>query len=126
MRVAVAIASQTESVWQQAVLADEQQHEERLQADFFKSGCQMLYALRENSYQAVIVAQPGAEGMETVFGIREHSKTIPIVWISDDYAFGPLSYRVCARLFLAGPMTVEQAIKALAECRVKKSEECLG
>ncbi len=58
------------------------------------SGCQMM-----------VVARPGAEGMESVRAARILLPEVPLLWFSDDKGFGPESFRAGCSYFTAEPLT---------------------
>ncbi len=60
------------------------------------SGCHMM-----------VVARPGAEGMEGVRAARILLPEVPLLWFSDDKGFGPESYRAGCSYFSAEPLTPE-------------------
>jgi len=84
---------------------------------FFPDAHSFLKALEEESlWDLVIVATPGARGMETVVSARELAPETPLLWCSDDGDFAVASYRVRCSLFLTLPLRAEQVADALAQC----------
>lgn len=76
----------------------------------------LLYRIRDGGYDAVLVALPGALGMESAMGVRAQDRSVPLIWISDDEVFALESYRLRVTLFLCLPVTTEQVTDALARC----------
>ncbi|MEG1774383.1 MAG: hypothetical protein RR320_05980, partial [Oscillospiraceae bacterium] len=76
----------------------------------------LLYRLRNGPYDLVVVALPGALGMEAVLGVREKAPMIPLVWCSDDDVFALQSYRLRVTAFLRLPVDAHQAAVALNRC----------
>ncbi len=67
-------------------------------------------------WDALLIALPGAEGMETVITARRQNERVPLVWISDDEVFGVQSYRLHASMFLCLPVSEEDVAHALKRC----------
>ncbi|MEG1682719.1 MAG: hypothetical protein RR295_02735 [Oscillospiraceae bacterium] len=76
----------------------------------------LLYCLRAGDYDAVIVAMPGALGMEAVRGARSEKPSIPLLWISNDGVFALEGYRQRVNMFLCAPATKEQISEGLSRC----------
>ncbi|MEG0177954.1 MAG: hypothetical protein RR573_00215 [Oscillospiraceae bacterium] len=76
----------------------------------------LLYRIRSGEYDVVVVALPGALGMEAVLGVRDLAAKIPIIWCSDDDVFALQSYRLFVSTFLRLPVKAEQVAKALMQC----------
>ncbi len=55
--------------------------------------------------RVMVVAQPGAKGMEGVRAARVLLPEVPLLWFSDDKGFGPESYRAGCSYFSAEPLT---------------------
>ena len=70
----------------------------------------------EASYDMVIVAEPGAYGMEICIGVRKISNRVALVWFTDDAAFAAQSYRLNCTYFSELPVT--QRTVANAFCRM--------
>lgn len=87
-----------------------------LELDEFCEGSDLLYRQRENRFDVVIVALPGAQGMEIASSVRAFDEKLPLIWISDDAGFGVMSYRLQARMFLVEPITESQVCNALSRC----------
>ncbi|MEG2660180.1 MAG: hypothetical protein RR978_05610 [Oscillospiraceae bacterium] len=79
----------------------------------------LLYRIRSGCYDAVVVALPGALGMEAVLGVRNLDAKVPLIWCSDDDVFALQSYRLFVTTFLRMPVKAEQLAKALAQCIVE-------
>lgn len=77
---------------------------------------ELLYRLRRGNCDAVVVALPGALGMESAIGVRGLDARVPLVWVSDDEGFGMQSYRLRTRMFLRFPVEEEQMAQALERC----------
>ena len=76
-----------------------------------------LYAMQHRPLcDLLIIAVPGAQGMEDVISARSVAPELPILWCSDDQAFAVTSYRLRCSLFLALPVTEEQVEKAAEHC----------
>ncbi|MEG1971845.1 MAG: hypothetical protein RR315_01705 [Oscillospiraceae bacterium] len=76
----------------------------------------LIYRTRSGGYDTVIVALPGALGMEAVLGVRERAPAIPLVWCSDDDVFALQSYRMKVTAFLRLPLQSEILVTALIQC----------
>lgn len=76
----------------------------------------LLYRLRDGNYDIVLVALPGALGMETVLGVREMDRGVPLIWASDDEVFSLEGYRLRVDMFLRLPATPHQYSDALIRC----------
>ena len=58
--------------------------------DRFDNGVFCVYAMqREGPYDAVVVMEDGARGMNFCMSIRGYSKDVPLLWISDQAEFEP-------------------------------------
>ena len=74
--------------------------------------------LVKEPWDMVIVAEPGAYGMEVCIGIRKSSSKVALVWFTDDAAFAAQSYRLNCTYFSQLPVsrrTVEKAFARMAE-----------
>ncbi len=80
----------------------------------------LLYRIRRGDYDAVVVAMPGALGMETALGVRAQDAAVPLVWISNDEVFALESYRLRANAFLCTPITEAQIADVLLRCLSKQ------
>ncbi len=73
-----------------------------------------LATLRGDSlWDCLIVAEPGARGMETVISTRELAPETPLFWCSDDADFAVTSYRLRCTQFLPLPPPAEHIAYAL-------------
>lgn len=76
-----------------------------------------LDALQHDSlWDLLIVAVPGARGMEAVVSARELAPETPLLWCSDDPGFAVASYRLRCSLFLPLPLNREEVASAMARC----------
>lgn len=58
--------------------------------DRFDNGVFCTYAMqRDGPYDAVVVMEDGARGMNFCMSIRGYSKDVPLLWISDQAEFEP-------------------------------------
>ena len=74
--------------------------------DRFDNGVFCTYAMqRDGPYDAVVVMEDGARGMNFCMSIRGYSKDVPLLWISDQAEFEPQSRRMQADTFLVKPVT---------------------
>ena len=65
--------------------------------DRFDNGVFCTYAMqRDGSYDAVVVMEDGARGMNFCMSIRGYSRDVPLLWISDQAEFEPHS---CGRQY---------------------------
>lgn len=63
--------------------------------DRFDNGVFCTYAMqRDGPYDAVVVMEDGARGMNFCMSIRGYSKDVPLLWISDQAEFEPQSRRM--------------------------------
>ena len=67
-------------------------------------------------WNLVLVAIPGAPGMEAATRVREAYPQVPLIWCSDERLFGIHSYRLRCAMFLLLPVTAEQVAGALTRC----------
>lgn len=74
--------------------------------------------LAQQTWSLVIVAQPGAKGMEVCIGARKIRPQIPLVWFSDDLLFAAQSYRLDCTYF--GKLPGSQRSLAEAFSRVRE------
>ena len=62
--------------------------------DRFDNGVFCVYAMqREGPYDAVVIMEDGARGMNFCMSIRGYSRDVPLLWISDQAEFEPQSRR---------------------------------
>ncbi|MEG0779020.1 MAG: hypothetical protein RRY95_01045 [Oscillospiraceae bacterium] len=90
--------------------------ENRVQLELLERREDLIYSIRAGGYDAVVVALPGALGMEAVLGVRLLDPAVPLIWISEDEVFALESYRQRVNMFLRAPATTEQVAGALARC----------
>lgn len=89
----------------------------KVQAQLHPSSQNFLDALpRGSPWDLIIVAAPGAEGMETVVSARETAPETPLLWCSDDAAFAVASYRLRCSLFLPLPLQPDDVQAAMTRC----------
>ena len=84
--------------------------------DRFDNGVFCTYAMqRDGPYDAVVVMEDGARGMNFCMSIRGYSKDVPLLWISDQAEFEPQSRRMQADTFLVKPVTEYQLREAVSQ-----------
>ncbi len=66
--------------------------------------------------ECVVVMRNGAEGMEGVIAARDLLKDVPVIWFSDDNAFGVQSYRLGCAYFHEKPVSSRILSAAIAKC----------
>lgn len=93
-----------------------------LPAEAFTRREDLLYAMRERPFNVVIVALPGAVGMETALGARKFAPDAALIWASDESAFIAESYRLRAAMFLTLPLKEEQVGEALRRVGITATE----
>lgn len=84
-----------------------------LEIDTFTRRESLLYRMKGKRFDVVIVALPGAVGMETAVGARQFDENVTLIWASDEAAFIAQSYRLRAAMFLSLPLVEEQVTEAL-------------
>ena len=68
--------------------------------DRFDNGVFCTYAMqRDGPYDAVVIMEDGARGMNFCMSIRGYRKDVPLLWISDQAEFEPQSRRMQADTF---------------------------
>ncbi len=77
-----------------------------------------ISGLSQSHYGMTIVALDGASGMESARAAKILLPEVPLIWLSDDKAFGPESYRVGCAYFSAAPITQELMRSAFARCNI--------
>ena len=83
--------------------------------DRFDNGVFCTYAMqRDGPYDAVVVMEDGARGMNFCMSIRGYSRDVPLLWISDQAEFEPQSRRMQADTFLVKPVTEYQLREAVS------------
>ena len=91
--------------------------------DRFDNGVFCVYAMqREGPYDAVVVMEDGARGMNFCMSIRGYSRDVPLLWISDQAEFEPQSRRMQADTFLVKPVTEYQLREAVSRLLQGKRE----
>ena len=87
--------------------------------DRFDNGVFCTYAMqRDGPYDAVVVMEDGARGMNFCMSIRGYSKDVPLLWISDQAEFEPQSRRMQADTFL-----VKEAVSQLLQKTTRRNEQ---
>lgn len=64
----------------------------------------------------VIVLADGAAGMESVYRSRQRRPSLPVIWFSNDRAFGMQSFRLECAYFSTKPVTPDKIKLALRRC----------
>lgn len=83
--------------------------------DRFDNGVFCTYAMQwDGPYDAVVVMEDGARGMNFCMSIRGYSRDVPLLWISDQAEFEPQSRRMQADTFLVKPVTEYQLREAVS------------
>lgn len=75
-----------------------------------------LSGLGNGCPECIVIAMDGAEGMEGVIAARNSRRDIPILWFSDDGAFGAQSYRLGCAYFHQKPMSPEALLAVTSKC----------
>ena len=95
--------------------------------DRFDNGVFCVYAMqRDGPYDAVVVMEDGARGMNFCMSIRGYSKDVPLLWISDQAEFEPQSRRMQADTFLVKPVTeyqLREAVSQLLQKATRRNEQ---
>ena len=95
--------------------------------DRFDNGVFCVYAMqREGPYDAVVIMEDGARGMNFCMSIRGYSKDVPLLWISDQAEFEPQSRRLQADTFLVKPVTeyqLREAVSQLLQKATRRNEQ---
>ena len=96
--------------------------------DRFDNGVFCVYAMqREGPYDAVVIMEGGARGMNFCMSIRGYSRDVPLLWISDQAEFEPQSRRMQADTFLVKPVTeyqLREAVSQLLQKTTRRNEQC--
>lgn len=71
-------------------------------------------------WDLVLVAEPGARGMEVCIGARKMLPQIPLVWFSDDPLFAAQSYRLNCAYFATLPASGQRITNAMARVREQR------
>lgn len=66
--------------------------------------------------ECVVVTMNGAGGMEGVIAAKDMHGSVPVIWFSDDKAFGVQSYRLGCTYFHQKPVSSEILSAAMAKC----------
>ena len=66
--------------------------------------------------ECVVVTMNGAGGMEGVIAAKDMLGNVPVIWFSDDNAFGAQSYRLGCAYFHKKPVSPEILSAAIAKC----------
>lgn len=77
-------------------------------------------ALSGETFDLLIVALNGVNGMEAAIDARERDKNLRLIWISDMPEFSMQAYRLRAQDFLPKPIAFEDLRAAIKRC-VKKA-----
>lgn len=112
MRLAVCVENDRETLLEslrQAVSPD-------ASVDIVNCADALLDVIWMHRYDAVISALPGAEGLETVYSVREQDPDLPVIWISDDADFFLSAYRLNIARLLTWPVSPGQLQEALRRC----------
>ena len=78
-------------------------------------------SLTSTEYDAVIITENNAIGMEGVIAARNVHPQIPVVWFSNDEGFGSQAYRLNTDFFHSKPITAPILEMALARLPKKVS-----
>ena len=70
---------------------------------------------RDGPYDAVVIMEDGARGMNFCMSIRGYRKDVPLLWISDQAEFDPQSRRMQAETILVQPVTEYQQGEAVSQ-----------
>ena len=74
---------------------------------------QLVKAVNRKKFDGAIIALDGAEGLEGVNALREHQKSLPIIWMSNDEQFALISYRYKVTMFLTKPYQLDELEEAM-------------
>lgn len=77
-----------------------------------------LAKMKEKVPDLIVVVAKGAAGMEGVYAARAISKTVPVIWFSDDGGFAPHSFRVGVNYFAVYPVNDKTIAMALQKCNI--------
>lgn len=95
--------------------------------DRFDNGVFCVYAMqRDGPYDAVVVMEDGARGMNFCMSIRGYSKDVPLLWISDKAEFEPQSCRMRVDDFWVKPVTeyqLREAVSQLLQKATRRNEQ---
>ena len=91
--------------------------------DRFDNGVFCVYAMqREGPYDAVVIMEDGARGMNFCMSIRGYSKDVPLLWISDQAEFEPQSRRLRVDDFWAVSYKLREAVSRLLQGKRESNE----
>ncbi len=79
----------------------------------------LIAELPESGCDLTIIASGGASGMESARAVKILLPHIPLIWLSDDKAFGPESFRLGCSFFSAAPITKE-LLKSAFHCTAQQ------
>lgn len=86
---------------------------------------QLAHAVRRSQYHAVVIALPGARGLEAVIQARALAPKIPVIWCSDDESFALMAYHLRVSAFLpiaCSEQELYEAIKPITKWRYKNAD----
>ncbi len=86
------------------------------EAAYFQCYDDFLAEIPEHRWDTILIAQDGADGMESARAAMILQPQVPLVWLSDDKGFGPESYRIGCRYFSAAPITSTLLKAAFQKC----------
>lgn len=126
IRIAVCCAAPEREVFRQGIDHYAAEQKAPIQTEIFEQAQDFYKALEQNSlWDLIVVAIPGAAGMETVIGARTLANVAPLLWCSDDSGFAVESYRQRCSLFLVMPMAPEDVKAAIGRC-LEQKPACTG
>ena len=113
----------SDAALRQGIQGFSQQGGRSVRTEWYRRPEQLLYRLRDGPCcDMVVVAVPGARGMEAAMGVREQAPCARLVWCSDDRDFAIQSYRLQTAMFLLLPIQTGQIEEALKRCVERKGE----
>ncbi len=83
---------------------------------FHKDYDGLISALSTSCCDGVMIAYPGAEGMESARAAKILCPKCPLIWFSNDQGFGPESFRIGCTYFSLFPITEKELKIALDRC----------
>ncbi len=82
-----------------------EKHSAYVHSEFYQESTEFLEALEQDAlWDMLIIAIPGAMGMETVVSAKALMPKTPVLWCSDDAGFAVASYRLRCSLFMPMPL----------------------
>lgn len=78
----------------------------------------LLPALAAKFFDAVVILNDGARGMEGAIAARSLLPNIPLVWFSSDGDFAVQAYRIGVSWFGTKPLTQPKLAAALRRCGI--------